>query len=226
MKIHILLVVLFSVAFFPVLAQEKLFTEFGLTGGPVNFYPQAQHPGSGWEATMHNGWGWSMGIFIEDNWKTNIHPVVELNHYTLSTDVLFREVSEGADGNGTAQQDVSGSYSATSFNHLAWSGGIKYFFIPELFAYPAAEVAYALNPDVDNNKFTIRAKLAAGVNLRVLDVMLEYAWGLYRQRMVFNEAVPYASTYRNTFLQLKIQVPLYKIGKRPDNWQDNRYLEF
>ncbi len=226
MKIPLLLVVLFSLTQYPAPAQEKLFTEFGLTGGPVNFYPQAHHPSPDWQATMHSGWGWSMGIFIEDNWRTNLHPVVELNHYTLSTDVHFSEVSAEPAGNNNGQQDVSGHYSATSFNHLAFSGGIKYFFIPELFAYPAFEVARALNPKVNNNRFTFRAKLAAGVNLRVLDVILEYAWGLYRQRIVFNEAVPYVSNYRNTFLQLKIQVPLYKIGKRPDHWQDNRYLEF
>ncbi len=209
----------------PVKAQDQRVTEFGLTGGPVRFYPQAGHPEAGWAASMDNGWGWSMGIFVEDHRFLRFHPVVELNHYTLSTDVNFQSTSAGQNGNGAGEKANERNFSSISFNHLGFSGGIKYFIIPELVVYPAIEVARTLNPDVEKNRYTLRMKLAAGVNLGYLDVMLEYAYGLYRQQIAYYDTDPYVSNHRNTFLQLKLQVPLYKIGRIPPDWKGDRYLK-
>jgi hypothetical protein len=159
---------------------------------------------------MDNGWGWSAGVFIEDHWKSKIHQVVELNYYNLSGDVFLQKNPLGPGGYG-GEQPVYGNFDNTSFNHLAVSGGIKYFLTPKLFAYPAFEAARALNSDVDINKTTFHLKLGAGVDLRGVAILLEYTYGLKYQRTVYDPAVPFVSTHRNKFLQLKIQVPLYRL---------------
>ena len=184
-------------------------TEIGLTGGGIRFYPEAQHLGSNLNNRMDNGWGWSAGVFFEDHWKPKIHQVVELNYYNLSGDVFLQKNPLGP-GGYDGEQPVYGNFDNTSFNHLAVSGGIKYFFTPKLFAFPAVEVARALNTDVDANKTTFNLKLGAGVDLRGVDILLEYAYGLNYQRTVYDPAVPFVSTHRNKYLQLKVQVPIYK----------------
>jgi hypothetical protein len=158
---------------------------------------------------MDNGWGWSAGVFFEDHWKPKIHQVVELNYYNLSSDVFLQKNPLGPGGYG-GEQPVYGNFDNTSFNHLAVSGGIKYFLTPKLFAYPAFEAARALNADVDVNKTTFHLKLGAGVDLRGVDILLEYAYGLKYQRTIYDPTVPFVSTHRNKYLQLKIQVPLYR----------------
>jgi hypothetical protein len=138
--------------------------------------------------------------------------VVELNYYNLSGDVFLQKNPLGpwSPNDGTGRQPVYGNFDNTSFNHLAVSGGIKYFFTPKLFAYPAIEAARALNADVDVNKTTFNLKLGAGVDLRGVDILLEYAYGLKYQRTIYDPVVPFVSTHRNKYLQLKIQVPVYR----------------
>jgi hypothetical protein len=53
-------------------------------------------------------------------------------------------------------------------------------------------------------------KLGAGVDLRGVDILLEYAYGLNYQRMIYDPTVPFVITHRNKFLQLKIQVSVYR----------------
>lgn len=184
-------------------------TEIGLSGGGIRFYPEAQHLGSSLNNRVDNGWGWSAGVFFEDHWKPKIHQVVELNYYNLSSDVFLQKNPLGPGGYG-GEQPVYGNFDNTSFNHLAVSGGIKYFLTPKLFAYPAFEAARALNSDVDINKTTFHLKLGAGVDLSGVDILMEYSYGLNYQRMIYDPTVPFVITHRNKFLQLKIQVPIYR----------------
>jgi hypothetical protein len=134
-----------TIAFFSLIilafsTNAQRITEIGLTGGGIRFYPEAQHLGSSLNNRMDNGWGWSAGVFFEDHWKSKIHQVVELNYYNLSGDVFLQKNPLGPGGQG-GEQPVYGNFDNTSFNHLAVSGGIKYFFTPKLFAYPEIGVA-------------------------------------------------------------------------------------
>jgi hypothetical protein len=204
-----------TIAFFSLIilafsTNAQRITEIGLSGGGIRFYPEAQHLGSSLNNRMDNGWGWSAGVFFEDHWKSKIHQVVELNYYNLSGDVFLQKNPLGPGGQG-GEQPVYGNFDNTSFNHLAVSGGIKYFFTPKLFVYPAIEVARALNADVDVNKTTFNLKLGAGIDLRGVDILLEYAYGLKYQRTIYDPAVPFVTTHRNKYLQLKIQVPIHRL---------------
>lgn len=209
MKVVFKLSILLFVIFISHTAQAQRITEIGLTGGGIRFYPEPQHLGSNLNNSMDNGWGWSAGIFIEDHWKSKIHQVVELNYYNLSSDVFLQKNPLGPGSYG-GEQPVYGNFDNTSFNQLAVSGGIKYYLTPKLFAYPAFEAARALNSDVDINKTNFHLKLGAGVDLRGVDILLEYTYGLKYQRMIYDPTVPFVITHRNKFLQLKVQVPLYR----------------
>ena len=188
-------------------------TEIGLSGGGIRFYPEAQNLGSNLNNQMTNGWGWSAGIFIEDHWKPKIHQIIEINFYNLSSDVFLQKNPEApwSPHDGTGREPVYGNYDNTSFNLIAISGGIKYLLNKALFVYPGFELARALNSNVDINKTTYHLKLGGGVNLRGVDILLEYAYGIKNQRIVYDPTVPFVSTQRNTYLQLKVQVPLYKL---------------
>lgn len=190
--------------------QAQRITEVGLSGGAIRFYPEPQHLGASLNNSMDNGWGWSAGVFFEDHWKPKIHQVVELNYYNLSSDVFLQKNPLGP-GSYNETKPVYGTFDNTSFNHIAVSGGIKYFLTSKLYASPALEVAHALNTDVDINKTTFHLKLGAGIDLRGMDILLEYAWGLKYQRMIYDPAVPFTSTHRNTYLQLKVQVPVFNL---------------
>ncbi|MCG6188194.1 hypothetical protein [Maribellus maritimus] len=209
MKKLFLLNLLFILSVYPVLAQR--ITEIGLTGGAARFYPEAQHMGANRNNSMDNDWGWSAGVFIEDHWKPKIHQIVEINFYKLSSDVFLQKNPEGPWGIGDERQPIYGNYDNTSFSQIAISGGIKYFLNKKLFVYPGFEFARALNSDVDINKTTYNLKLGGGVNLRGVDILLEYAYGLKYQRIVYDPTVPFATTHRNTYLQLKVQIPLYRL---------------
>ena len=193
-------------------SQAQRTTKIGFTGGAIRFYPEAQHLGSNRNNSMANGWGFSAGFFAEDHWKPKIHQVVEINYYNLSSDVFLQKNPEGpwAPNDGTGRQPVYGNYKNTSFDQIAISGGIKYLLNKKIFAYPGFEITRALNSSVDINKTTYNLKLGAGLNLRQIDILLEYAYGLKFQRMIYDPAVPFASTHRNKYLQLKVQVPLYR----------------
>ncbi len=194
--------------------QAQRTTEIGLTGGVARFYPEAQHIGSNFNNSMDNGWGWSAGIFVEDHRKPKIHQIVEINFYNLSSDVFLQKNPTPPwspyDENDN-RKPVYGIFDNTSFSQIAISGGIKYFLNKKLFAYPGFELARALNSDVDINKTTYNLKLGGGVNLRGVDILLEYAYGLKYQRIVYDPTVPFTTTHRNKYLQLKVQVPLYRL---------------
>ena len=186
-------------------------TKIGFTGGAARFYPEAQHLGSGRNNSMDNGWGWSAGIFAEDHWKPKIHQIVEINYYNLSGDVYLESNPVGQGGYGVGEQPIRGDFRNTPFNLLAVSGGIKYFLNKSLFVHPGFEFARSLNKNIDINRTTYNLKLGAGADIKGVDIILEYAYGLKYQRMVYDPDVPLASTHRNKYLQLKIQIPLYKI---------------
>jgi len=189
-------------------------TEIGLSGGGIRFYPEPQHLGSNLNNRMDNGWGWSAGVFVEDHWKPKIHQIVEINFYNLSSDVFLQKDPTPPwspyDENDN-RKPVYGNYDNTSFSQITISGGIKYLLNKTLFVYPGFELARALNSDVDINKTTYNLKLGGGVNLRGVDVLLEYAYGLKYQRIGYDPAVPFTTTHRNKYLQLKVQVPLYRL---------------
>lgn len=192
-------------------AQAQRVTKIGFTGGAARFYPEAQHLGADLNNSMKNDWGWSAGLFVVDHWKPKIHQIVEINYYSFSSDVYLQKVIGNPYVENSNYQIIKGDYKNTPFNLLAISGGIRYFLNKKLYAYPGFEIARSLNSDIDINKTTYNIKLGAGIDLRGFDVVLEYAYGLKYQRMIYDFTVPFASTHRNTYLLLKVQVPLYRL---------------
>lgn len=194
-------------------AQRK--TEIGLTGGGARFYPVVQNMSYNLNNSMDNGWGWSAGIFIEDHWKSRFHQVIELNYYNLSSDVYLQKnpTPPWSPYDGTGRVPVYGDFGNTSFSQIAISGGVKYLMTKSLFLYPAFEIGFSTNPDIDINKTAYSAKLGLGTDIRGVDIILEYNYGLNHQRMVYDPTVPFASTHRNSYLQLKAQVPLHNLRK-------------
>lgn len=205
-------VILFFIVLIASSVQAQRKTEIGLTVGAARFYPEAQNLGSSRNNSMDNDWGWSAGIFLEDHWKPKIHQIIELNYYRFKSDVFLEKIPIGG-GYSTGSQPIYGHYDNTSFNQIAVSGGIKYFLTRALFAYPAFEIARTLNPDVDINKTTLNLKLGAGAAIGPVNVILEYAYGIKYQRTVYDITVPFATTHRNRYLQLKAQIPLHNFGK-------------
>lgn len=185
----------------------------GFSGGGIRFYPEAQHMGSNRNNSMSNGWGWSAGIVAEDHWRPKIHQVVELNYYNLSSDVFLQKNPDGfwsPYNENDPRKPVYGNFKGTSFSQVSVAGGIKYFMNNKLFVSPGIEFARMLNADVDINRNTYNIKAGAGVHTGAVDVMLEYAYGLKYQRIVYDPNIPFASTQRNRYLQLKINIPVCK----------------
>ncbi len=210
LKRFILFFMWFAISNFT-LAQRT--TEIGATAGAIRFYPQAQHLGSNLNNRMENGVGWSAGIFLEDHWKPKIHQIIELNYYDYKSDVFLQKNTLSPGGYGSGNDPVYGSFNNTSFSQIAISGGLKYFVNNTLFFYPAFEIGFSTNPDIDINKTAYSAKLGLGTDIRGVDIILEYNYGLNHQRMVYDPTVPFASTHRNSYLQLKAQVPLHNLRK-------------
>lgn len=208
-------IILFLMMFTLGMAHAQRITKIGLTGGAARFYPEAENLGSNLNNSMENGWGWSAGIFIEDHWKPKIHQIIELNYYNLLSDVYLQKnpTPPWSPYDGTGREPVYGDFSNTAFNNIAISGGVKYFLTRALFAYPAFEIARTLNPDVEINKTTLNLKLGAGAAIGPVNVILEYTYGLKYQQTVYDITVPFASTHRNRYLQLKVQVPVHTFGK-------------
>lgn len=187
-------------------------THIGFTGGAARYYPDLdERLSTSRNDAMDNGWGYSAGLFIEDCWKPKIHQIIEVNFLSLYSDVFLENNPVGPGGYGTGNGPVYWDFGKTAFNYFAVSGGIKYFLNDKLFAYPGIEWARALTNEVDMNKNTYHLKLAAGVNTRICDIILEYGHGLRTQRRIFDSTIPLIGTYRNKFLQLKVQIPLYKL---------------
>lgn len=212
MKLYLPIITFFLSLTITFTSHAQRTTEIGFTGGAIRFYPEAQRLGSNRNNSMDNGWGFSAGIFAEDHWKPKIHQVVEINYYNLSSDVFLQKNPEGpwAPNDGTGRQPVYGNYQNSSFNQLAVSGGVKLFLNNKLFIYPEFELMRALNKKVDIHRTTYNAKLGAGVNLELFDIILEYSYGLNNQRTVYDSSVPFATAHTNNFLQLKVQVPFYQ----------------
>ena len=211
MKLILKIAIIFLVLYVN-FAHAQRNTNLGVTGNLVRFYPEAQHLGSNLNNSIENKWGWSTGVFIQDGWKPKLKQIVEINFYKLSSDVFLQKNGVGEYGGGQVNNPIYGNYNGTPFNLLAISGGIKYLLNESLFIYPGIEIARALNKKVDINKTTYNVKLALGFNLRQFDVMIEYAYGLNYQRIVYDPTVPFASTHRNKFLQIKLQVPLFHMN--------------
>lgn len=205
------IIFLFTLLNFTAFSQRT--TEVGVTGGGIRFYPEVQHGGSNSYCSMDNGWGWSAGIFAEDHWKPKIHQVVEVNYYHLSSDVHLQKDPDGfwSPYNGNdGRKPVYGNFSNNSFSQISVTGGIKYFLTRNLFVFPGFEFARALNQDIDINKTSYNIKAGAGISISRIDIVLEYAYGMKYQRMVYDPSVPFVSTHRNKYLQLKVQVPFYQ----------------
>ncbi len=205
--ITFLLLISFSIA----TAQRK--TEIGVTGGGARFYPIAKQLGYSLNNKMENDWGWSAGIFLEEYWKPNINQIIELNYYGFKSDVFLENTPIGGGGYGSDNQTIYGDFDNTSFSQIAISGGIKYLMNNTLFVYPAFEIGYCLNPDIDISRTVFSVKLGLGADIRGVDIILEYDYGLNYPRTVYDATVPFASTHRNSYLQLKAQVPLYNLRK-------------
>ena len=192
-------------------------TEIGITGGGIHFYPIDDKSYGG---TFKNNFGWSAGIFVENTRKAKIHPVFELNFYNLSSDILLKQPrsngwSYGVCGTVLNMCDHEKSANNTSFKYLALSGGVKYFLNNKLFAYPGLEVTRDLNNSAYlDSKTKLNLKFGGGLSFKKVDVMLEYTYGLDKQVKFYETPVelPYAfySKHRNTYLQLKVQVPVYR----------------
>lgn len=194
-------------------AQRK--TEIGVTGGGARFYPIAKQLGSSLNDKMENDWGWSAGIFITDYWKPRIQQIIELNYYGFKSDVFLQKdpTPPWSPYDGTGRKPVYGNFENTSFSQIALSGGIKYLMNNTLFVYPAFEIGYCLNPDIDISRTVFSVKLGLGADIRGVDIILEYDYGLSYPRMIYDPTVPFTSTHRNSYLQLKAQVPLYNLRK-------------
>jgi len=188
-------------------------TEIGFTGGVVRFYPDLEEKFSrSKNDAFDNGFGFSSGIFIEDHWKSNIHQIVEINYLNFYSDVLLEYNPVGGGGYGDGPNQITWkNFNNASFSYFNVSGGIKYFLNHKVFVYPGIEWARSLSNEIDMNKSTYHLKLAAGVNTSVFDVVIEYNYGLRTQRRIFDPTIPLIGTWRNKYLQLKIQVPLYML---------------
>ena len=206
-------VVLIILSFFAVsTVKGQRTTTIGFTGGAARYYPDLDEKFStSRNDAMDNGWGYSAGVFIEDSWKPKIHQIIEVNFLSLYSDVFLEHNTVGPGGYGTGNQPVYWLFENTEFNYFTVSGGIKYFLNDRIFACPGIEWARSITGDVDLNKSTYHLKLAAGINAGKFDVMLEYDYGLRTQRRIYDETVPFIGTHRNRFLQLKVQVPVYRL---------------
>ncbi len=211
MKVRSLTLIIISLFTVKIINAQRT-TNIGFTGGVARYYPDLDEKFStSRNDAMDNGWGYSAGLFIEDSWKPKIHQIIEVNFLSLHSDVFLENNLSGPGGYGTGSQPVYWLFENTAFNYFAISGGIKYFLNDRIFVYPGIEWARSLNSDIDLNKSTYHLKLAAGVNTRILDVILEYNYGLPVQRRIYDLVVPYIGTHRNKFLQLKVQIPIYHL---------------
>lgn len=210
-KLALLNLVFNILSVYPVFAQR--ITEIGLTGGVARFYPDAKFFGRSQNNFMDNGWGGSAGIFIEDHWKPKIHEIIELNYYQFNSDIFLEKLPDlpWSPYDGTGRVPIYRSYDQTGFGYIAVSGAIKYFLNQKLFVYPGFEFARSLNKEVYLNKTTYHLKLGAGADFKHMTILLEYTYGLRYQERGFDPLVPFITSHRNKFLQLKVQVPLYRI---------------
>ncbi|MDR2887970.1 MAG: hypothetical protein LBV26_08230 [Bacteroidales bacterium] len=208
-KITLLLFcVLTSTAIF----AQKGNTEIGITGGLMQFETVRGEFLDFSNPTIQNGFGWSAGIFAENYWKPKIHPIVEVNFYNYSSYIFSGHPFSSYYYSPEMLYLQSAGFSSKQFSDIAVSGGIKYLFSKKLFVYPGVELAWIFNSDNYKNKTNLNLKLGGGVNFKRFDVMLEYSHGLQPERTSYDKSADsYTSEKHNTYLQLKVQVPVYRL---------------
>ena len=210
-KIIVFLLLVFNLVASSVEAQSL--TEVGLTGGVARFYPSVVQLGtSNRNNSMSNGSGFSCGVFMQKFYAPKLQQILEINVVNLSSDIFMEKDPEGSwspyDGSG--RKPVYGNFANTSFTSLSASLGVKYYFTKRLFAYPAFVLSRSLNQNVVINKTDYRIKAGLGLNLKKVHVIMEYVYGLRAQNRVLDPTVPFQTTTRTKYLQLKVQVPLLK----------------
>jgi hypothetical protein len=161
---------------------------------------------------MDFGMGWSAGAFVEQHWKPRIHQIIELNYYSLKSDVEFtksvlRQIGYGYDA-------VTIYHQNESFPQIALSGGVKFFVSDHFFLYPGFEFSRALSSNVIANKTSYNLKLGAGVKVANVDVLLEFSQGLKKQGIVYDEPTWLTAWHAYRYLQLKVQVPIYQFKNK------------
>lgn len=202
----------------------------GFTGSFARFYPETVFFGQGLNNQADNGFGWSAGLFVEKKLNARLTPVVEINFTNLASNFYLE--NNYHDREGYYVGHVEKAFSDISFEYVTASAGAKYYLGNTLFLYPGFEIARPLNkkidlmsimyyareewvssPHVKNrylNKTNYSAKLGIGVDLKAIDVILEYVYGLNYQLSFFDYSEPFGINHRNRHLQLKVQVPIYK----------------
>ncbi len=194
-------------------AQGK--TEIGITAGVARFNPEMIHYSIYTSLDqMDKGAGWTAGAFIQRYLTPKVQPIIEINYVSLSSDIAMQQVSEGTGEWQYGDDQPSSIYREfrnTSFPSLSASLGTKYYLTKKLIAYPAFVVARSLNQDMYNNKTDYRVKLGLGLKLKKTHVILEYAYGLRDQSHVLDPSVPFRNTVRTEYLQLKAQIPLWRL---------------
>ena len=214
-------------------------TKIGLTTGAISFYPKANYLESNNSNSMGNGFGYSLGLFIETHWKPKIHPVIELNFSSLMSDIHLEKVFEqvgsyggyGSYGSQVISQDLKNE----PFNSISLSLGAKFFLVKKFFIYPAFELAGSCKKQVNfdelknhfdewmtTNHFLLKeknthrivsnTKLGIGFNLNKADLILEYSHGYDWQLSVYDYYIPLGLAKKDRYLQLKIQLPIIKKG--------------
>lgn len=223
-KICIFLSLVFSVCIS--LAQQH--TKIGLTSGISRFYPETKFFSQSLNNLAKNGIDWSVGLYYEKKWKPKINPCLELN-YNNSTSSFYLETSSINSTTGEHQQSESANFSNVPFRYFALSMGSKIFFNSKLFIAPGLEFAKSLNRRVDLwsivyyskdwnmvylkdrylSKTNYNVILGIGVDLKAIDLIIEYKYSLNYQLSFFEYSKPFGINHRNKYLQLKVQVPLF-----------------
>ena len=111
----------------PSYSQKSL--ELGITSGAIRFYPHAEFIDHNLNNNVENGSGWSVGLLLEKSWKTRIHPIIELNYYSLASNIFLQKntiIAPGGYG-GNGQQPIFINLENEHFNQLAISGGVKLY---------------------------------------------------------------------------------------------------
>jgi hypothetical protein len=220
----------FALIIFSCTANAQSNIEIGLTGGFARFYPETKFFSQSLNNQADNGFGWSAGLFVEKRWNSWFNPVFEVNYTNLSADFYLENTYYDRE-TGEFTGRASEAFKGVSFSYLSASAGFKFYLNKKLFVYPGFEFARPLNRKTDLwsvmyyakewpsyvyvknrylNKTNYYAKLGIGVDLKAVDVILEYVYGLNYQLSFFEYSSPFGINHRNKYLQLKVQIPLYK----------------
>ncbi|MCG6188193.1 hypothetical protein [Maribellus maritimus] len=216
-------------------AKAQRTTEIGFTGGVARFYPHVEffeNPIN--NNSVGNGLGFSVGVFYEYDLFSRFHPILETKYLSTSVNNIYLEsglVFNESAGYGY-KAAVAENFGDKIFHYLQFSLGAKLFLNKKLFFYPAFGFSKSLDESVDLYALTYYSKdweyvhitdrylkkifyhtsLAFGADFKAFDVMLEYVYGLTYHLSFFDYSVPLGINHRNNYLQLKINVPLFKLN--------------